>query len=203
LIDIFNACWPSKFYDGDENGLPRAWIQKVRHSMSRLTPRFSGNRMLREYVNQAYIGAAAAYRRRTENEANVATRLQEWRQDLDGNWKDVHFGEVRATLNDGDWQFDAQLYLGDVEPAFVQVEIYADARNGEPFVRIPMERDGSSTGAVNSHRYTARAPGTRPAEHYTPRVVPFHSEAAVPLENQHVIWFRGRLHEIHAGQVLR
>ncbi len=33
-----------EFYDRDKTGLPRAWLKKVRKSISLLTPRFSANR---------------------------------------------------------------------------------------------------------------------------------------------------------------
>ena len=45
------------FYARDADGLPRAWLHRVRASLSRLTPRFSANRMLREYV-AGYYGPA-------------------------------------------------------------------------------------------------------------------------------------------------
>src|SRR5581483_10908279 len=53
------------FYQRDADGLPRGWIQRVRASLSRLTPRFSANRMLREYVERFYVPAEQALLART------------------------------------------------------------------------------------------------------------------------------------------
>jgi len=39
----------------------------MRRSMSRLTPRFSANRAVREYTERYYLPAAAAYRVRAAN----------------------------------------------------------------------------------------------------------------------------------------
>ena len=36
-----------QFYTRDENGIPAAWVARVRESMARLTPRFSSNRAVR------------------------------------------------------------------------------------------------------------------------------------------------------------
>ena len=47
---------------GDEAALPRKWIQRVRQSMARLTPRFSGNRMVRELRETIYYREAAPLR---------------------------------------------------------------------------------------------------------------------------------------------
>ncbi|MGE5193344.1 MAG: alpha-glucan family phosphorylase [Deltaproteobacteria bacterium] len=181
-----------EFYRRDETGLPREWIDRVRQSMARLTPRFSGNRMVREYVEKAYLNAARAFRTRAVDDGRVARELAAWSRELASNWKDVHFGEVRATAGDGVWNFDVQLYLADIDPDAVRVELYADpvGTTTAP-VRIVMSRDGALPGAMNSHRYLADAPAARPLEHYTPRVVPAHQHALVPLEEPHIRWFRG------------
>lgn len=92
---------------------------------------------------------------------------------------------------DGVWKFEVQVYLADICPDAVRVELYADPLGNEEPVRITMSRDGAIAGAVNSHRYLGAAPSSRPVEHYTPRVVPAHPEARVPLEESHICWFHG------------
>jgi starch phosphorylase len=42
------------FYDLDEAGLPTDWIRRMRNSMATLTPRFSSDRMVKEYVEKIY-----------------------------------------------------------------------------------------------------------------------------------------------------
>jgi glycogen phosphorylase len=56
-----------EFYARDEQGIPTAWVKRMRESMARLTPRFSANRAVREYTEQHYLPAAAAYRERAAN----------------------------------------------------------------------------------------------------------------------------------------
>ena len=50
-----------EFYARDEQGIPTAWVARMRESMARLTPRFSANRTVREYTEQHYLPAATAY----------------------------------------------------------------------------------------------------------------------------------------------
>ncbi len=45
------------FYDRDEDGLPVAWLARVRASLKTLGPRFSATRMLSEYLSGPYRGA--------------------------------------------------------------------------------------------------------------------------------------------------
>ena len=43
------------FFDWDEQGIPRGWIDKIRRSMQTLIPQFNTDRMVAEYVNRYYL----------------------------------------------------------------------------------------------------------------------------------------------------
>jgi len=47
------------FYDRDRDGLPRGWIRRMKTSMTRLIPRFSAERMVREYMTTLYAPPAS------------------------------------------------------------------------------------------------------------------------------------------------
>ena len=64
LYDLLEREVIPEFYTRDESGIPTAWVKRMRESMARLTPRFSANRAVREYTEQHYLPAAAAYRLR-------------------------------------------------------------------------------------------------------------------------------------------
>jgi glycogen phosphorylase len=42
------------FYDRDERGIPRAWIQRIRRTMVTLVPQFTTDRMVKEYTQKYY-----------------------------------------------------------------------------------------------------------------------------------------------------
>jgi glucan phosphorylase len=42
------------FYDRDDDGLPRAWLARVKASLRTNGPEFSASRMVRDYVRQIY-----------------------------------------------------------------------------------------------------------------------------------------------------
>jgi glycogen phosphorylase len=47
----------------------------------------------------------------------------------------------------------------------------------------------SPCGAVEGGLlYAAAAPASRPADHYTPRVIPRHEAAFIPAENRLIAW---------------
>jgi glucan phosphorylase len=46
-----------EFYARNDQGIPVAWVARMRESMARLTPRFSADRAVREYTEQHYLPA--------------------------------------------------------------------------------------------------------------------------------------------------
>ena len=47
-----------EFYERDEDGIPHAWIRRIRNSFATLAWRFDARRMVRDYAQIAYIPAA-------------------------------------------------------------------------------------------------------------------------------------------------
>ena len=71
LYDLLEREVIPEFYSRDENGIPTAWVARMRESMAQLTPRFSASRTVREYTEQHYLPAAASYRERAANKGAV------------------------------------------------------------------------------------------------------------------------------------
>jgi starch phosphorylase len=176
------------FYDRDGRGIPRAWLARVRPSMTRLAPLFSANRMLREYVEDVYLGAADAHRRRRAEGGRLARALRDWSTALERHWSEVRFGALGVRREGDLWQVEAQVYLGEVAPDSVRVELYAEPLDGKEPVRLPMERGAAIPGTLNGYVYQAHAPASRPAGHFTPRVIPYHPDARVPSEMALITW---------------
>jgi starch phosphorylase len=62
LYDLIENEVAPRFYDRDERGLPRRWIEMVRHTLKSLGPRVLSTRMVRDYVERLYTPAAGAAR---------------------------------------------------------------------------------------------------------------------------------------------
>jgi len=178
------------FYQRDERGVPLKWVARIRSSMGKLAPRFSSNRMLREYLAQCYLPAARRFRRRAADGAALAAQLEQWHGALRHRWSEIHFGN--RYLHDGgaNWTIRVQVYLGGVEPQTVAVELYADDPGDGPPQCVPMAAADRIPGAINGWIYEAAIAKNRPAEDYTARVVPRHAEALIPLEAAEILWPR-------------
>jgi len=176
------------FYTRDARGIPQAWIAKMRASMARLTPQFSTNRVVREYTDTYYVPAAASYRARAADKAALGTRLVRWARDLAQHWPDARFGAIRTTTQETGHHVSVEVYLGRLDAETVRVELYADAANGKAPERHAMARGRKLDGPGNGYEYDARIPTLRAPGDYTPRLVPYHPEAGVPLEAHEILW---------------
>ncbi len=178
-----------QFYHRDADGVPTAWVAKMRASMTMLTARFSAHRAVREYTLGAYMQAAARYAARRANKGETGSAVAAWRQGLIGHWREMRFVDTQVTTIDGHHYFEVIVDLGGVAPGSVQVEIYADVP-GEPAFRQAMERGGKAPDLKNAYSYTAHVPSIRPASHYTARIIPVFPDVAVPLELGLILWQR-------------
>lgn len=63
LYDLLESEVVPRFYDRDEAGLPHAWVRMMKQSMATITPRFSTQRMVKDYADLAYFPLSRAGRR--------------------------------------------------------------------------------------------------------------------------------------------
>ena len=190
LYDILEREVVGRFYDRDGAGIPRKWIAMMRESMARLTPEFSANRAVREYTEKYYLPAAVGYRQREASHGARAQQIVQWRNDVAEHWSRINFGHVEVETVGDVHNFRVQVYLAELEPDAVRVELYAQPRNGESPVRQPMNRRDALAGADHAFTYTAEVPSSRPANDYTARIVPASDDARVPLEAKQILWQR-------------
>jgi starch phosphorylase len=164
------------FYDLDKNGVPAKWVARMRESMSRLTPAFSANRAVREYTEHHYLPASVALAERTAQQGRLGAELVRWRENIARHWQDMRFGAVEITRQGSDLVFRVHLEFGLLDPDSVRVELFT--ADQAPVAMTPESRNV----------YAARVPATRDAADFTPRVVPYHPKAFVPLEANQILW---------------
>jgi starch phosphorylase len=178
-----------EFYTRGPDGIPVAWVTRIRESMRRLTPLFSANRTVREYTERYYLPAAAAYRERAAEKGVSGARLVDGKRALERSWPDLRLGEVKVVSDREKHSFEVQVYLGGLDPSSVRVEIYSDGAGDRKGVRQEMVRGPQLAGAPG-YLYSAQVPSNRPATDYTARVIPHLPGLGVPLEVGRILWPR-------------
>ena len=177
-----------EFYSRDEHGIPRGWVARMRESMARLTPTFSSNRAVRQYTEEHYLSAAAAFHERAENRGSAGADLVAWQAELAKHWQELRFGRATVEQQGEKCLFHVEVFLGDLDPDAVSVELYAEAaKHGDP-TAFAMARGDRPADASSATPYSASVSASRAVADYTPRLVPQHAGALVPLEAPFILW---------------
>jgi glycogen phosphorylase len=175
-----------EFYQRDSQGMPRSWLSRVRESMTRLTPVYSANRSVRQYLEECYLPAAQAYRQRAAGRGAAAVQLAARLQALRQAWPTLRFGDVRVETHEQQHHFRASITLGALSAQSVRVQLYAEALSASgPAIKDMSLAPGEAAGV-----YCASVPADRPANDYTVRIIPALAGANIPLEAAQIRWQR-------------
>jgi starch phosphorylase len=180
----------SAFYTRDGRGIPLRWVATMRESMVRLTPQFSANRVVREYTERYYLPAAAAFRQRAADKGALGAQVLAWQRHLAQHWHEARFGESRAETRGDRHRFTVDVHLGGLDPDAIRVELFANPVGDGAPVRQPMARGRKLNGPTPAYEYQASVPASRAVDEYTPRLLPYHPLATVPLEAAEILWQR-------------
>ena len=140
------------FYTRSADGLPRAWLRRVKNSIKLIAPRFNTRRMVTEYAQKFYNPAAARWRYLTAEAMARAKAFAQWKSDIKQAWPGIAIRDVKIMVKNGDGEkplnlkqpylkvgsqlsISALVQLGNVKPEDVSVEFY----NG------PIDTQGSIT----------------------------------------------------------
>jgi len=190
LYDLLEREVIPEFYARDAQGIPSAWVARMRNSMASLTPRFSANRAVGEYTEHHYLPAAAAYRARAADKGAMGRNIVNWEHGLKEKWGTLRFGDVKVQTNAVQHIYEAEVFLNGLDPNAVRVELYANGTNGSGPIREGMTRVRPLAGVDSGYAYVAQVPATRPATDYTARVIPHCAGVAIPLEEERILWQR-------------
>jgi starch phosphorylase len=194
LYDLLSQSVAPLFYDTAPDGLPRRWLEMIAHTLRILGPRAQATRMVRQYVTDYYLPAAAASRELARGgpsgEYAGARDLTAWKQRVTKAWHGVRIDHVET--DDGEQRpgglltVRASIALGELSPDDVTVEVVYGSAGEQDEIIDPvcatLRLDGRP-GADSVARYSGAAELGRPGPFgYTVRVLPRHPLLAAPAE---------------------
>lgn len=190
MYDLIEHQIAPRFYDRDAEGLPKRWLQSIRHTLSTLSPELSADRMVREYVERLYVPAAHAERAITADDYRPARELSAWKSHVVHEWPNVavshvESGGVQSPQVGDELTVRAHVHLAGLSPDDVLVEVaFGRARNGDDLVEV---RRQPLHLAHHEFGQPAVFDGTVALERsgsfgYTVRVTPKHELLANPAE---------------------
>ena len=186
LFDLLEREVIPAFYNVDEQGIPRQWVQRIRASMDQLTAVYSANRMVREYVEQFYLPMVEQGKQRSPT--NVTEMVTE-HQEITSHWPKLRFSAINVSESGDSQTYTAEAYLDGIEVSRIAMELVAEASEWGPAVVRDMPMKRPLAGSAHSYLYECTVPA-RPEGHYTPRLRIKDERLNLPLENPAVLWLK-------------
>lgn len=197
LYDLLEQEIAPMFYDRDSDGIPRAWLDRIRASLTTLSPKVTSTRMLRDYVEGYYRPADHASRLISADD-DTARQFVNWLAHVKQGWPNVTLTRARCddepvgpgtrVLAGKDFRICVDVELGTLADEDVRVEaivgdvdVDADGEGG-----VGAELSDTSIHVmehIGQGRYSATIRTDRPGTFgYAVRVVPRHQLLAHPAQ---------------------
>ncbi len=184
------------FYNRGADGLPRAWIRRMKASMMTICPQFNTNRAAEEYTRLFYIPALVNWNCLLSDQMKRAHRIVGWKSAVRRQWQGVQILDVASDsgvdLAVGDClTVRATVTLGRLTPEDVNVEIFYGAleegriaRGRSSLMTVQRSENGSHdySGVINCH--------TSGHFGYSVRVTPRSSGLEDSFDRELITWWR-------------
>jgi starch phosphorylase len=170
------------FYDrSSTNRIPEKWVGYMKNSMRTISGNFSTFRMVKEYALKYYLPALKNFRVMTGNNAERANELKFWKEKMRAEWYNIKVVRAQAREDEEVYvgkpiKIEAQVDLGNLEPADVVVQVYYGAINPHGEFDNTNSKDLSLVKSENNiHFYqgTYECPDTG-QQGFTIRILPKH-----------------------------
>ena len=188
LYDLLENEIVPEYYDRNEKGIPLKWVRRIKKNMCVLDTEFSSNRMLTDYLDRVYLPAAERFKLRTTQTGQLARELDAWQKSLLQSWNMIRFGKSRAVQLNKHWQIECEVFIDELTPKMIKVEIYADPSEETGPILETLQVMNSLSFGKGGYLYGGNVPSSRPIEHYSLRIIPDHNGAVIPLEDNHILW---------------
>ncbi|NHF62467.1 alpha-glucan family phosphorylase [Microcella pacifica] len=190
MYDLIEHQIAPRFYDRDDEGLPRRWLRNIRHTLATLSPELSADRMVSEYVERLYVPAARARRAISGESYGPARDLAQWKARVTAEWPNVavahvESGGVQSPQVGDELTVRAHVELAGLSADDVLVDVvFGRARDGDELADVhhmPLTLEAHELG--QSATFTGTVPLARSGSFgYTVRVTPCHELLAHPAE---------------------
>jgi len=188
------------FYDRGTDGLPRAWIARMKASLTDLCPVFSMDRVVQDYSQSFYRPALELSHRLAANDYGEGRAFADWKLHVQENWSLLTVGEVHPEFSAGGevhvgdaLRFHAEVYLDHISPENVMVQLYEGTVDEEGEIADgaahEMTLAGGSARGDGWFAYSVEIESRVTGQHgYSVRIIPRHDDLANPLTMALIAW---------------
>jgi len=197
------------FYTHSADGLPKAWIRRVKNSIKWIGPRFNTHRMVDEYASCFYNPAVAKWRYMNADQCAAGKALSAWMSNIRNCWSQIAIDDVQVCLEEqagvversttqpqprvgSNLQVTASLRLGAVTAQDVSVQLYCGPLDGWGNFKngsaVEMHCDGSDEQDQLQQFVGSIRCASSGRWGLAVRVLPKHSDLSDPCEPGLILW---------------
>ena len=125
------------YYDTDKNGIPNAWIEKIKHSLHSTITQFSAHRMVWQYLQKYYMPAMKRFEMYLQEEYRELHRFATWKNRVERLWD-----KVELFIKNGEGMDEDRRVLSAGEERYISLFINSAGLNQSDLrVEIILERE--------------------------------------------------------------
>ena len=184
------------YYNRSSDGLPRGWINYMKHSIMTCCPVFNTHRMVEQYTRSCYAPSAERYAQLIDDDLKSAASLSQWRRKLLREWSYVKIENVEGESKDAmrvgaEFEVQARIHLGGLTPDDVAVQLFHGIIDNADNIPEPatalMSTNGDHSGVTWLFKGKIRC---QSSGHYgyAVRVLPKHAHLGNAFEPGLVCW---------------
>jgi len=124
------------FYKRNDQGVPTAWVKRMKLCIAQLAPAFNTNRMVQDYAEKLYLPALQRHRMLTKGGMVGAKELAAEIKRLRSAWPSLRVSSVDTDVTGPlgvrqSLPVSANVHLGEIKPDEVVVEVYYGAMDND------------------------------------------------------------------------
>jgi glycogen phosphorylase len=194
LYDLLEREVVPLYYKRGEGGIPHDWLARSKDAIATISPAFSAQRMVKDYVNTYYAPASERFAIMSANNNDAARELAAWRKNVVQNWHSVYIS-AKATEDKirhigEEIELEAVLHPRDLQDTELCVEVVysLEQDNLEHNLRT-FRMTCQESLSDGGQRYKARfKPELSGRLVYGVRVYPVNGNLASPFDAHAIRW---------------
>jgi starch phosphorylase len=183
------------YYARGPMGYSPAWVHMAKRSIATITPRFTSQRMVGEYVSKFYAPADHQWRRKSADNFAAARDLAGWKQKVSGAWPQVSLHRIdnpqKRIAYGESLRFEVGVRLNGLSPDDITVEMLmarpSSNAKSKPPRKLFLECQGTGQDGESIFAITL-TPDVCGKINYRIRAYPHHELLTHPFEMGMMLW---------------
>ena len=201
IYDLIEQEIAPAFYTRGGDGVPRAWLKRMKRSISTNVPVFNTNRMVQEYADRCYVPSYRRFAKLSADHLREAATLAKWRKRLQESWGSIHVDAIEAPSADplrvgAELPVKVRVSLGQFTPDDVEVQLYhgpidsfGEIADPQTVTLTPVGGPDPSSNGHRVYNYVGKIACRSSGQYgFSVRVLPKHPDLPHPFEPALVTW---------------